>query len=240
MPISREKAAPYAPARAILDIIGRHRSKGLPAPVDKEVLGRAGISDSLIPRTLQALQALDLVDEGGQHTDTLEGLRLAPEGEYQQRLREWLNAAYADILQFVDPETDSEVKVRDAFRPFNPKGMQDRMVTLFTGLYAAAGVRQEKEKAKPNGSVSRPRAVRPTERKSAAQAPANPTPSHGSWSSIDLPPAILGLMKSLPLNGEGWPQDRRDRFVTTFQAVIDFCYPIVADTENKENGGPGQ
>ncbi|MFO1141543.1 MAG: DUF5343 domain-containing protein [Amaricoccus sp.] len=238
MPISRDKSAPYAPAKAILDVVERHRSKGLPTPVDKEVLGRAGISDSLIPRTLQALQVLDLVDEDGGHTETLEALRLAAEGEYQQRLREWLNAAYADVLQFVDPATDSETKVRDAFRPFNPKGMQDRMVTLFIGLYAAAGVRQEKDKAKPNGSSQRLRSVRPTERKSSIQVPTGATPSTGNWSNLDVPPAVLGLIKSLPPNGEGWPQARRDSFVKTFEAVIDFCFPIVLDETTNENGGP--
>lgn len=221
-----------------MDVVERHRSKGLPTPIDKEVLGRAGISDSLIPRTLQALQVLDLVGEDGGHTETLEALRLAAEGEYQQQLREWLNAAYADILQFVDPATDSEVKVRDAFRPFNPKGMQDRMVTLFIGLYAAAGVRQEKEKAKPNSSAPRSRPVRPTERKSAAQAPAGATPSTGSWSNVDLPPAVLGLVKSLPANGEGWSKARRDRFVKTFEAVIDFCFPTIPDEAGNENGDP--
>lgn len=55
MPVTVDQPAPYAPASAILDLIERHRNKGLPAMVDADALGRAGVSDSLIPRTLQAL-----------------------------------------------------------------------------------------------------------------------------------------------------------------------------------------
>ncbi len=60
MAVTQEKPAPYAPASAILDIVSRYRNRGLVFPVNADVLARVGISDSLIPRTLQALQVLDL------------------------------------------------------------------------------------------------------------------------------------------------------------------------------------
>ena len=140
MALSTSAPAPYAPAAAILGLLERNRSRGLPTPIDKEVLSRSGISDSLVSRTLQALHALDLIHEDGTHTETFEGLRLAPEGEYKSKMAEWLNAAYADVIQFVDPSKGDEVAVRDALRPYKPFSMQDRMMTLFTGLYGAAGI----------------------------------------------------------------------------------------------------
>ena len=146
MPVIADHTAPYAPATAILSLIERHRNKGLPAPVNAEVLERASISGSLIPRTLQALETLDLIDAEGRPTPILEGIRVAPQAEYQHRLKEWLNGAYADALQFVDPATDSEIKIRDAFRSYRPIGQQSRMVTLFTGLFAAAGIGPEKQR----------------------------------------------------------------------------------------------
>ena len=144
MPVTADRPAPYAPPTAVLDLITRHRNKGLPSPINAEVLQRAGVSDSLIPRTLQALQTLDLINEDGSPSEVLEGLRRAPEAEYQQRLVDWLNGAYADALAFVDPSVDGDVKVRDAFRHYRPVGQQSRMVTLFTGLFSAAGVAPEK------------------------------------------------------------------------------------------------
>jgi len=54
-----------------------------------------------------------------------------------------------------------------------------------------------------------------------------------SLGGAGLPPAIAGLLASLPKEGEGWTQDRRDKFVNTFGAVIDFCFPIVAAEQPK-------
>lgn len=242
MPVTTASAAPYAPASAILDIIKRYRAKGLPVPITAEVLGRASVSDSLIPRTLQALQTLDLIDAQGAPTGTLEGLRLAPESEFKQRLAEWLNAAYADVLQFIDPATADEVMVRDAFRSYNPIGQQPRMVTLFIGLYAAAGVGPQKD--------AQPRTSRPSARVARTQTAAAPTSavrktSAGRGAPADaaitgtVPAALAGLLASLPPEGRGWTAERRNKFVTTFSAVLDFCFPIVereaTDAESDES-----
>ncbi len=140
MALSEDKSAPYAPTSAIASILERNRGTGLPSPINKDTLSRLGVSDSLNARTLQALHVLDLIDDEGGHTDTLKSLRTAKEGEYKARLGEWLNAAYADILQYVDPASGDEVAVMDAFRPYKPSSMIGRMVTLFTGLYGIAGI----------------------------------------------------------------------------------------------------
>lgn len=141
-----------------------------------EVLGRAGISESLIPRTLQALLVLDLIDEKGAPTGILEGIRLAPEAEYKQRLSEWLKSAYADVLRYVDPAVDDETKIRDAFRSYNPVGQQPRMISLFQGLIAAAGMGQEKPAAQPR----RKRTV--VSLNPRTQNPSSPAPRNGSGS----------------------------------------------------------
>lgn len=140
MALTHDTPAPYAPTSAIVSLLERSRAKGLPPTIDKDALLRMGITESLAPRTLQALNILDLITEDGTHTETLKRLRVAPESEYKSRMAEWLNAAYAEILQYADPADGDEASVRDAFRPYKPHSMQDRMLTLFTGLYGAAGV----------------------------------------------------------------------------------------------------
>lgn len=159
MPLSTETSAPYAPSKAVLGILERLRRGGLPSTIDKDSLMRLGVSESLAPRTLQSLQVLDLIDETGSHTATMGKLRMAPESEYQKNMEEWLNAAYAEILEYVDPSDGDEIAVRDAFRPYKPYSQQDRMVTLFTGLYGAAGVWPESaQKARVDlGTKSSPR-----------------------------------------------------------------------------------
>lgn len=229
MPVTLDKPAPYASPQSIIEIIERHRNRGLPSPVTAEVLGRAGIPDSLIPRTLQALQSLDLVDEAGNVTEIFESIRLAPEAEYQDRMLGWLNAAYADVLSYIDPANDDETKIRDAFRSYKPTGQQSRMVTLFVRLYAAAGLRAPKPvpvkaavpRIRASASTKMPRAI---QRVSASQVPPPQPPRVNAGGGLPAP--IEGLLASLPPEGGGWTQERRDKFLATFQAVLDFCFPI--------------
>ncbi|HEY5409401.1 MAG TPA: DUF5343 domain-containing protein [Caulobacteraceae bacterium] len=241
MPVTQDRPAPYAPTSAILGIVGRHRDKGLPTPISGDVLARAGILPSLIPRTLSALQGLDLIDADGKPTDVLEGLRLAPEAEYSSRLAEWLKGAYADALQWLDPTTGDETAVRAAFRNYTPHGQQGRMVTLFMGLFKAAGVTPDKASggAAPREKVDRaatPKLRAQTKAKQNGAAAAKVVKLDGVF-----PPALAGLLASLPTRGQAWTQAQRDTFVTTFGVVLDFCFPpgVVASPKvqaERENG----
>lgn len=217
MAVTSNSAVPYAPASAVLEIVSRHRSRGLPSPVNADVLGRAGVSNSLIPRTLQALQVLDLIDDKGAPTPTFESLRLAPEAEYKQRLAQWLNGAYADVLNFVDPGTADEVAVRDAFRNYNPVGQQPRMVSLFLGLYAAAGIGPEKasqprqpRRSRVNSGGSGAGGASPTKPQEPAPAatgggvprPLPVPPASGSMSDTALEYKLVDLLKKDDIGDE--------------------------------------
>ncbi|MCR6643770.1 MAG: DUF5343 domain-containing protein [Terricaulis sp.] len=161
-------------------------------------------------------------------TQTLEGLRLAPEAEFKTRMVEWLNGAYADVLNFIDPATADEVSIRDAFRAYQPVGQQPRMVTLFQGLYAAAGVIPEKQ-TPPRPARHAPK-LPPAKR---IVRIATPPPLHKPSSSVpELPAPIAGLLATLPTADDGWSKDRRDKFVNAFGTVLDLCFPI--QPKNKE------
>jgi len=235
MPVTQNAPAPYAPVSVILSLLDRHRQKGLPTPVTTDVLTRAGVTDSLNSRTLQALQALDLIDADGRPTSVLEGLRLAPEAEYKARMGQWLSSAYADALKFIDPSTATEMQVRDAFRGYTPVGQQDRMVTLFLGLFEAAGIAPErKKKAAPrNQNGSAPRPIRQMKSAAPASAKTAQQPHRQDHRITSLPPAIAGLLASLPQDGATWTKHDRDKFVHTFEAVLDFCYPVTTGTRQK-------
>jgi hypothetical protein len=234
MPVTQNRPGPYAPSTAVLEVVTRYRNRGLPTPVNAEILARAGVSESLLPRTLQALQTLDLIDQDGAPTQTLEGLRLAPEAEYRDRLAAWLKGAYADVFTFVDPSKDDATRVRDAFRGYQPVGQQDRMVSLFQGLCAAAGLLPEKA-SKPSAQRPGPARVRPGSE--SARRVVTPKPSSniqrqraGVGGAIaGIPAPLAGLLANLPQEGEGWTADRRDKFMAAFKTVIDFCFPITPE-----------
>lgn len=223
MPVTSDQPGPYPTKASVLSFLDRYRNRGMQKPINSDVLGRSGVSESLIPRTLLALQTLDLIDDQGNPTEVLEGLRLSPESEYQQNMQAWLKGTYADVFLYVDPSVDDEASIRDAFRSYQPIGQQGRMVALFIALCTAAGLRPEstEEKKPKSASTSRKNPGRPRKKK----PPLDDFNLHG------VPSAISGLMQSLPVEGSGWTTEKRRSFITTFEAVLDFCFPVVTVEE---------
>jgi hypothetical protein len=236
MAVNSEQSAPYVAPGVFLPLLERNRDRGLPNPLTAESLQRLGVSDSLVPRTLQAFKILDLIGEDGRHTDLLEQFRRAPEADYRPMMAEWLKAAYAHALDVIDPATADDVAIRDAFRHYNPISMQPRMITLFTALFEAAGVRQSMPKAiaprnpgpvrsaSPRLVITRAMAERITGRATGER----PAPPALAPSAPGLHPALAGLLASLPSSGQGWTQDARDRWYTAFGVVLDFAVPVRA------------
>ena len=225
MPVTEDRPAPYAPPSAIIDFVSRYRHRNVPFPVTADVLARIGVSQSLIPRTLQALQTLDLINEIGNPTEILEGIRLAPEAEYKKRLTDWLESAYSGIFAIVDPAKDDAIRIRDAFRGYNPVGQQDRMVTLFEGLCTEAGLISQKTSAPRTAPPARQRLIPPPSAtvRSIAKAKAK------AVTGAALPPAIAGLMESLPSPADGWTAADRAKFLKTFESVLDFSIPVIKE-----------
>jgi hypothetical protein len=229
MTLTINSNAPYAPGGAIVSLLKRFRDKGLSFPVTAEVLIRAGVAESLVPRTYQSLQLLELIDESGEATEVLKKIRSVPEKEYKQTLAAWIKQVYAEVFLFVDPATASDIEMHDSFRGFQPEGQRARMVSLFMGLCAEAGLAPESKKVEskararnPAGSTSRITLAtsRVVNRKS------EPAAHLESFRAGMLAPELAGLMARLPQNG--WTKATRDRFVKTFESVLDYVIPIVA------------
>ena len=141
--------APYAPLGNVLTVIRRLRERGVPVPVTKDALTVLGIPEGNAPRTLQALKLLGLVAEDGGLSPQAERLRRASTEEYPETLAEIIREAYAPVFAVVDPATDTEVRVSDAFRQFDPATQRGRMVTLFLGLCAEAGITNQRLQKAP-------------------------------------------------------------------------------------------
>ena len=237
MPIHTDRPAPYAPLATVLSIISGYRDRGLATPFTLEVLERAGVTTSLAPRTLAALRTLDLIDESGQPTESLNALRVAASDDYEARLAEVVRAAYEDIFQFADPAVDPRSRIEDAFRPYKPAGQRKRMVILFLGLCQAAGIIPEDAPAaktihKSSTHSRKPRSTKKkastaTSRRGTAQSQSNP-----QISSSGIPAPIAGLMAALPANG--WTQADRKKFVDAFGVVLDICVPIREEDERPQ------
>lgn len=234
MAIAANSNAPYTPAASVVNLLKRFRDKGLSFPVTHDVLLRAGISESLLQRTFQSLVLLELIDEEGEATEVLKKIRSVPEAEYKATLAAWLKQVYAEVFAFADPATEDATQIRDAFRSFLPHAQQERMVSLFMALCAEAGLAPESEKAE-----TKPRT------RARTAAPSNPLPrgiarhmakphQQSHIGTTLLPPELAGLMARLPQNG--WTQASRDKFVKTFESVLDYVIPIVTKEPEQESG----
>lgn len=237
MAVRTGSPAPYGPPAGVLDMIRGFRDRGLTTPFTSEVYARAGISESLIPRVKNSMEALDLVDGDGNPTPTLIALRQARTDEFQATLADAIKAAYSEVFQFVDPTKDDATRIADAFRSYEPHGQRARMVTLFMGLCEAAGI------AKPADAKSSQRTARPAAPKTRARAANHPRGSSGAGAppmngAAPVPgalhPAVAGLVASIPTNGRWWTREDRDRFMTTFGAVLDFAVPIGEPSDLRE------
>jgi hypothetical protein len=233
MALMSNSNAPYAPAATVVNLLKRFRDKGLAIPVTAEVLIRAGVAESLVQRTLQALQLLELISEDGQATEVLKKIRAVPEKEYKATLAAWIKQVYAEVFAFADPATEDETEVRDAFRTYLPHAQQDRMVKLFMALCAEAGLAPESKKAEakprirssPSTTTPKPNARRTT-----------PTP--GTQDVLrpgTLPPELAGLMARLPQSG--WTKPTRDKFLKTFESVLDYVIPVLTNEPPVDEGG---
>jgi uncharacterized protein DUF5343 len=232
MSIRTGAPAPYGPPAGVLAVVNGYRDKGLVTPFTPEVLRRAGINESLIPRVYKSLEGLDLIDHDGNPTELLKGLRTVRTDEFQQTLAEVVKSAYAEVLKFTNPATDDARHIADAFRSYEPAGQRGRMVTLFMGLCEAAGIVPKGTlKTAPMGAGRANGAP-----KRGADAPRRTGLSIGPSARArddgggGVSQALLGLIASLPSNGASWTKHQREKFMTAFGHVLDYTIPLADDT----------
>ena len=239
MAVRSGSPAPYGPPAGVLAMITGFRDRGLTTPFHSGVYTRAGISESLVPRVMKSMEALDLVDADGNPTPQLIALRQAKTDEFRATLADVVKAAYAEVFQFADPMKDDQARVIDAFRDYVPHGQRARMVTLFMGLCEAAGLAPS---SPAKAASSTPRSSAPPKPK-YSETPRRPA-SFGAGAHIRtdaggiIPPAIIGVLAGLPTREQGWSKADRDNFYTAFGALLDFSIPIRETASGESRDDP--
>ncbi len=228
MALTTDGPAPYGPPGPIKDVIERFRRRGLQTPFTQDVLSRAGVSESLTRRVLYALKQLDFVDADGSPSAVLEKYAKAPDDEARAVLEKAVRDAYEPVFRYVNPTEDPPDRIRDAFRSYEPRAQQPRMVMLFLGMCEYAGIIPETKKRPAAPPASRPRSPKP-----ATAKPPWVREKQGEYIDLPagvpmagLPDAIAGLVRELPRIGPIWTRERRDMYIRLLQDVIDFSYPV--------------
>lgn len=131
---------PYASVSSVIAVIDRARTMNLPETIDVGFMNVAGVDGQSVSRTRDALAFLGLIDESERRTQAFEDLANVSDSEFPARLREVVEAAYAEELALVDPKIDDTDKIRGVFQKYTPKSTTAKMVSLFLGLCKAGGM----------------------------------------------------------------------------------------------------
>lgn len=260
MPIQSDGPAPYTAPKAVIDFIEAYRQRGLQVPFTHDVLVKAGVSETLAPRTITSLKLLGLVTEDGQPTVQLTDLRKAPADDFKPRVAALIRDVYAEVFSYVDPVVDPHERIRDGFRSYTPVGQQGRMVTLFLGLCEYAGLippSPERKKGAAGGAATRrpsrgprvraPKAETAPDRQTVRTADTGWMTSGGILTPevrIGLGGAapgghqlVQGLLRELPPVGARWPKDKMNTWLELQRAVFNVLYEITDATRPSEASG---
>ena len=230
-PVADEDYAPYAPYKAVHDVVSRYRDRGLPNPLTPTALEQVGVSVGMTARTLRALRFLGLVDEDGNRLEPFERLKRATSEEYPAQLAEVVRAAYLSVFTIVDPAVDSDTTVADAFRRFEPSAQRERMIALFRSLCEEAGIITSAPRAR---SQAQRRADTPQRTKAAPPKPQPETPAQQQEHRDEEIAAdyrlISALIQQLPRDG-GWTSERRERWLQALTAAVDLLFVVQEEAE---------
>jgi Family of unknown function (DUF5343) len=226
-----ELARPYANPGNVMDVLRRYRRLNLPTTaLSANDLSVAGVPAGALGRTFGALQFLGLIDADKEITDSWRTLSAADDEEFKEHLGSIVRNAYADIFTRVQPETDSQSTVLQAFQRYEPKSQISRMATLFLALCRESGIPTlDTPKQRPTRvqTTGRARGAQPSNARSGAAA-------KQSKPKIAAPPAsddhadyavITALVHRLPKTGQ-WTRAERDKWIAAITAVTDMVVTL--------------
>lgn len=227
---------PYPPPSTVTTVLRRLRSRNLPERIEAEHLRDAGVSDSLVTRTLFALRFLGLVSDDIP-TAALRSIAASTNEEYQSILAGLLQDAYREVFEVVDPTQDSQDRILNVFRRYTPASQRSRMVVFFLGMCKEAGIPTlEPQRPRTGGSATNSKssasvakASHPAARATTRPATSAPKVEDSTRAASGLPAALELLMRSLPPEGTSMSSARREQWLSMARATLAFVYPDEAD-----------
>ena len=240
---SPETSRPYAPPSNVVAVLHRLRSRNLPDRIDAEYLRDAGVSEGTLGRTLFALRFLELIDEPGEPSQALRSMHTSTDEEYRTILSGLIREAYSEVFNVIDPAEDTQERILNIFRRYTPASQRSRMVIFFLGLCREAGiptldVPRQRSMQQPRVTSRGAPVTQPVSRTQRRQQPSQQVPlSSGGTGAGGGNPALMGLLWSLPAEGEPLSDERLDEWLKVVRVTLRFLYPKPSESQNKEVEG---
>jgi Family of unknown function (DUF5343) len=138
--VHESKRRPYPAPSNVIAVLSRARSRNLPELIDNDFLRLAEVPDVVFGRVKEGLRFLGLTTDADRPTDLLRSIAAAPEEEYRQLLSGAIRDAYKDDFVRVNPSEETQARITDAFRIYEPRSQSARMVMFFLAMCREAGI----------------------------------------------------------------------------------------------------
>lgn len=135
-----EERRPYAAASNVVSVLQRARTRNLPEVIDDDFFRIVEIPDVVFGRVREALRFIGMIEPDGRPTETLRAISAASDEEYHDLLSGSLRRAYETDFTRIDPSEDTQTRIVNAFRRYQPRSQTARMVMMFLGLCREAGI----------------------------------------------------------------------------------------------------
>jgi len=232
MSIETEKKAPYTTTAALIVVMDWFRDRTPTGAIDADTVIRAGVPESLATRTIRSLILLGLLNESREPAQQwMDMASIRGDDEYKTRLQNWLREVYSGILVYCDPSKDSDERISEAFRGYEPKGQRSAMASLFIGLWKYAGLESPNAGVVSNSPVVKKKKSPISGGRPGQSTTPKPNKNSPSTEMDDVPPGLVGLLRQIPGDGKPWTEKTRDAFVEAFKAVLNFTVPIGDPTQ---------
>ena len=160
--------------------------------------------------------------------NSFERLRQAKTEEFPGVLAEIIQAAYLPVFTIVNPATDSDTAIADAFRGYEPGPQRQKMISLFRGLCVRAGI---VEPSRPTGGApKRPVGGALPPRAKMTKKASDPTPPDRTADkptddgTVDIR-LITAIIQQLPRE-RYWSSGRRERWIAALTSAVDLLIEV--------------
>ncbi len=242
MNVELERLCPYAPYTSVLTVIRHMRKRDLKEPVTSPLITTIGVAEGNASRTIQALRFLNLLDEEGYITENFKAIGNAPSHEYPVLLAQTLREAYKHVFMALDPATATDQQFENAFRYYQPKAQQGRMIMLFKGLCREADlIAGGAPETTPRPRTTSPKPLAPSQAgKKGMPKDVHSQPEPYQSPTPTVPPVVVpaaasttpefailqGLLNQLPFGNKKWTQPRREKWIQAMTAAVDLLFEV--------------
>jgi hypothetical protein len=228
----RLPAPPYVGFKTFMTFLDWLGQVGVPSRIDRSFWGDR-FSGAAGSQVIATLRFFGLIDKNGVPDPSLE--TMAKDPVQRKSSLAALMARYNEALDGLDLERATAGELDERFRRYDISGDTFRKAVVFfiqaaqyCGMPLSPYITKRKRITRGDAATAQPRRRgRPPKAKVEVREPeAREARVDQDVDSLGLHPSVAALLSDLNRIGSRWDQIQKDRWVSTFLAIIDYAYPI--------------